>query len=50
VVEVKEILENHLTRTDINIVKGNEALKDFNTKLKNLNPYYFLKFSFSIHY
>lgn len=50
-IEILDVLKDFLPRnTDIEITRGIEALKDFDTRLKDLQPYHFLKFSFELKY
>lgn len=49
-IEILEVLQSFLKRTEIEITKGIEALKGFDTKLKDLQPYHFLKYSFELKY
>lgn len=50
--EVRIEILNHLQNKfkEIKIIKGIEALNGFSTKLENLHPYHFLKFSFEVNY
>lgn len=49
-VEILKTLKNKVKRTDIDISKGVEALKGYNTTLKDMQPYHFVKFSFELNY
>ncbi|TDE53761.1 hypothetical protein [Flavobacterium sp. GT3P67] len=49
-IEILEILHRYLKRTEFEITKGIEALKGFETKLKDLQPYHFVKYSFELKY
>lgn len=49
-IEIQNILRGFLTRINPKITKGNKALEGFETKLKDHQPYHFLKFTFTIRY
>lgn len=49
-IEILEILQSYLKRTEFEITKGIEALKGFETKLKDLHPYHFIKYSCELKY
>lgn len=49
-VDIERILRKHLTRQPLKIIKGKGALNGFTTKLKDLHPYSFLKFTFQVRY
>lgn len=49
-VDIEKILRRHLTRQPLKIVKGKDALSGFTTNLKDLQPYFFIKFTFPLRY
>lgn len=49
-IEILEVLKRKLKRIDLEVTKGIEALNGFDTDLKDLQPYHFLKFSLELDY
>lgn len=49
-IDIQNVLRKHLTRINPTITKGIKALEGFETKLKDIQPYHFIKFTFNINY
>lgn len=49
-IDIQKILAKYLTREILKITKGINALSPFETRLEDLQPYHFIKFSFQIKY
>lgn len=48
--ELLDVIQRKLNREQIDIVKGDEVLRGYQTNIRNMNPYYLLKYSFEINY
>ena len=49
-VEIYNVLVRKFNRAEITITKGIDALDGFETKLIDMQPHHFLKFSFEVSY